>query len=355
MEKEANIEQRFDEEDGYDAVVVGSGYGGSAVAFRMSMAGNGIKVCLVEKGRRWEAHDFPTDSLKIMSAFRMENRNLGVSFGPKDALLQVYEQGDSVAAVACGLGGGSLVNAGVMMPTPVRARRNPKWPKDWEGEWNSCEASAATMLRIQSIPVRFPNAKVVGDVAIGEIEDCSEDSIKLSINFDLQQPPSTQQMGSCLACGNCLAGCPYNAKNSTDKNYILSAIQAGCIVKTECQVQFVVKNLYDNFQEDKTRRKRRRWRVYLNEIDYITSDFVVLSGSTEILFQSQMRGLRLSETLGSGVSCNGNTVAYLAGSPAPLNAYGLDGKQLPKKIFQERPGPAISSSYTSSLCFTIQV
>ena len=127
--------------------------------------------------------------------------------------------------MACGLGGGSLVNAGVMMPTPVRARRNPKWPKDWEGEWNSCEASAATMLRIQSIPVRFPTAKVVGDIAIGEIEDCSEDSMKLSINFDLEEPPSSQQMGSCLACGNCLAGCPYNAKNSTDKNYILSAIQ----------------------------------------------------------------------------------------------------------------------------------
>ncbi|KAK4833807.1 hypothetical protein QYF36_011708 [Acer negundo] len=355
MEKQSNIEQSFGEEDGYDSVVVGSGYGGSAAAFRMSMAG--IKVCLVEKGRRWESHDFPTDSLKIMSTFRMENRNLGVSFGPKDALLQVYEQGDSVAAVACGLGGGSLVNAGVMMPTPVRARRNPKWPKEWEGEWNSCEASAATMLRVQSIPVRFPNAKVVGNIAIGEIEDCSEDSMKLSIDFDLEEPPSSQQMGSCLACGNCLAGCPYNAKNSTDKNYILSAIQAGCIVKTECQVQFVVKNPYDSFQEGKTNRKRR-WLVYLNEIDYITSDFVVLSagvlGSTEILFQSQMRGLRLSETLGSGVSCNGNTVAYLAGSPAPLNAYGLDGKQIPKKIFQERPGPAISSSYTSSLGFTIQ-
>ena len=75
------------EEGGYDAVVVGSGYGGSVAACRMSMAG--IKVCLIEKGRRWQAQDFPTDALKIMSAVRMENRNLGVSFGPKDALFQV--------------------------------------------------------------------------------------------------------------------------------------------------------------------------------------------------------------------------------------------------------------------------
>ena len=68
-----------------------------------------------------------------------------------------------------------------------------------------------------------------------------------------------------------------------------------------------------------------------------------------------MRGLKLSERLGSGFSCNGNNVACLAGSPANLGAYGLDSKQFSKIPFQERPGPSISSSYTSSLGFTIQV
>ena len=68
-----------------------------------------------------------------------------------------------------------------------------------------------------------------------------------------------------------------------------------------------------------------------------------------------MRGLKLSERLGSGFSCNGNNVAYVAGSPAPLSAYGLDSSQFSKIPFQERPGPSISSSYTSSLGFTIQV
>lgn len=68
-----------------------------------------------------------------------------------------------------------------------------------------------------------------------------------------------------------------------------------------------------------------------------------------------MRGLKLSEKLGSGFSCNGNNVAYLAGSAAPLGAYGLDSKQFSKIPFHERPGPSISLSYTSSLGFTIQV
>lgn len=89
MEKQEDSRKRLidEEQDGYDAIVVGSGYGGSVASFRMSLAG--ISVCLVEKGRQWEARDFATDSLKIMSAVRLENQNLGFSFGPKDALFQV--------------------------------------------------------------------------------------------------------------------------------------------------------------------------------------------------------------------------------------------------------------------------
>ena len=141
--------------------------------------------------------------------------------------IQLYDQNDSLAAVACGLGGGSLVNAGVIVPTPVRARRNPKWPNEWERDWDNCEASALAMLRPQGVPVKFPVAKVFGEIADGQIEQSFETSVKLSINFNLEEPTANSQtMGSCLACGNCLAGCPYNAKGSTDKNYLHSAIQA---------------------------------------------------------------------------------------------------------------------------------
>ena len=78
-------------------------------------------------------------------------------------------------------------------------------------------------------------------------------------------------------------------------------------------------------------------------------------GTAEILFQSKRRGLNLSDRLGLGLSCNGNNVACVAGSQAPLHGYGLTKKQFLGIPFQNRPGPAISSSFTSSLGFTIQV
>lgn len=78
-------------------------------------------------------------------------------------------------------------------------------------------------------------------------------------------------------------------------------------------------------------------------------------GTAKIVFQSKSRGLPVSEKLGSGLSCNGNNVAYLDGSSAPLNASGLYKNRFSDIPFQERPGPSISSSYTSSLGFTIQV
>ncbi|KAL1549281.1 hypothetical protein AAHA92_17408 [Salvia divinorum] len=344
--------------DGYDVVVVGSGYGGSVAACRLSMAG--FKVCLFEKGRKWEAKDFPSDGFKILSTVRLENKNMGINIGPKDALFQVHIQADSLAATACGLGGGSLVNAGVILPTPVRARRDPRWPEPWEKDWDKYEAFVSEMLNVQSVPTVFQNSNIMQQVVDNEYDKNIHEQLKLSINFDMEDSRKFQQPVNCIACGNCLAGCPYNAKNSTDKTYLVSAIEAGCTIKTESEVQYVVRN--DDYiyrEEDGFKaRSKRRWLVFLNEFDYVASDIVILSarvfGTAKILFQSRLRGLSTSDKLGSGLSCNGSNVAYLAGSPAPLNAYGLNETQFSGLPFQERPGPSISSSYTSSLGFTIQ-
>lgn len=145
-------------------------------------------------------------------------------------MAQIYEQGDSLCCVACGLGGGSLVNAGVLAPTPIRTRRSLEWPEEWNKDWEACQETALTMLGSNNIPFEFSSAKVMKQVVEEDIEDCKADPMKLSINFgqeSMVQTKGAQDTGSCLACGNCLSGCPYNAKNSIDKTYISSAIQVG--------------------------------------------------------------------------------------------------------------------------------
>lgn len=143
--------------------------------------------------------------------------------------MQVCIEDDSLAATACGLGGGSLANAGVMIGTPVRAKRNPRWPKEWESDWEICEASASYMLRAQTVPAKFTNGRIMQQVVDREYYEESG-PLQLALNFDIEEQVSNssksqEKMGSCLACGNCLSGCPYNAKNSTDKNYLASATQ----------------------------------------------------------------------------------------------------------------------------------
>lgn len=74
-----------DQDGSYDAIVVGSGYGGAVAAYRLAHAG--VRVCILEKGRKWDAHEFPTTFSQVLRNVRV-HAAIG-SFGRKDALYQV--------------------------------------------------------------------------------------------------------------------------------------------------------------------------------------------------------------------------------------------------------------------------
>lgn len=142
--------------------------------------------------------------------------------------MQLHDQGDSFAGAICGLGGGSLANAGLMVPTPARVKRDPRWPKEWQVDWEACEAHAVAMVNPQDNPVEFATATAMRE-ACEEIEESSPSLVKQSVNFTHEKEPDSKGLEPCVACGNCLSGCPYNAKKSNDKNYIALAIQASVL------------------------------------------------------------------------------------------------------------------------------
>jgi len=104
-------------EDGFDAVVIGSSFGGSVAAYRL--AEGGMKVCLLERGRAYQPGKFARGVAETKENF----------WSPKDCLFGLYDIWSfsrMAALVSAGLGGGSLIYANVLLRMP--AEWFDKWP-----------------------------------------------------------------------------------------------------------------------------------------------------------------------------------------------------------------------------------
>ncbi|KAH7447450.1 hypothetical protein KP509_01G107600 [Ceratopteris richardii] len=219
------------------------------------------------------------------------------------------------------------------------------------------------MLQAESTASRaFPQGRVLDAIA-GEIEDSARDRVELSVSFSHGTDPATSTtVEACKACGNCFSGCPYNAKMSLDKNYIAAAAKVGCAIHTNCEVRFILPNFHHPHKAPEvsySQNGHRRWRVYLDDVRFITADFVVIAagvvGTTTLLYQSKMRGLAVSDRLGHGLSCNGNNIAIVCGTHVTTRGHSLTSNEVVEdKVGFDRPGPSITTSYTSSLGYTIQ-
>ncbi|MGH9947939.1 MAG: NAD(P)-binding protein [Pyrinomonadaceae bacterium] len=98
----------------FDAVVVGSGFGGSVMTYRLAEAG--FRVCLLEKGKAYPPNSFPRAPYDLARNFWDPSEGL---FG----MYNVWSFRGSGGIVSAGLGGGSLIYANIM------ARKDPAWFK----------------------------------------------------------------------------------------------------------------------------------------------------------------------------------------------------------------------------------
>ncbi|MEO0322473.1 MAG: GMC family oxidoreductase [Myxococcota bacterium] len=224
----------------YDWVIVGSGFGGSVSAHRL--AEKGYRVLVLEKGRRYEAKDFPKTNWDLKRW--MWNPALGLK-----GIFQMTFLKHMTVLHGVGVGGGSLVYANTL-PTPKRAFfEQGSWSglADWESELAPHYAEAKRMLGAAPNPVVTRGDKIIRDIAkdIGREAHMHPTDVAVYFGkagetapdpyFDGKGPERT----GCTHCGACMTGCRVGAKNTLDKNYLYFAEQNGAEVRAETEVTAV--------------------------------------------------------------------------------------------------------------------
>jgi cholesterol oxidase len=202
----------------YDAVVVGSGFGGGVSACRLAEAGR--RVCVLERGRRFGHSDFPErldDAPRLLWHARLN------PYGLYDVRLF---NGGSVLAAA-GVGGGSLLYANVQLPAEPDVFGSP-WPRAIDRDaLDPFYARVDEALEPRTAPADLPKVRAFAGMArLGGLE---AERTPLAVHFGeprLNPFGGVPQRG-CTNLGQCVTGCPRHAKNTIDLTYLARAEKHG--------------------------------------------------------------------------------------------------------------------------------
>ena len=301
----------------YDVVVVGSGYGGGVSASRLARAGQ--RVCVIERGREIPTGSFP-DRLPEL------RRELQVSGGRmRSGSRGLYDfrlGADIHVLVGCGLGGGSLINAGVGLRPDARVFADGAWPREVaaDGLLDLGFERAQAMLR----PSRYAKAQTLTKYRALEAASAAFGTppvpAPVVVSFEETVNPAGVTQPACTLCGDCCSGCNVGAKNTVAVTYLPDAKAHGADIFTELTVGHLEK-------------RDGGWRVHFmpEETDttprFVDAKTVVLAagtlGSTEVLLRSRDHGLKLSDRLGEGFSANGDIIAFALGGRERVNGVGV--------------------------------
>lgn len=304
-----------------DFLVVGSGFGGSVSAMRLSEKGYSVGV--LEKGKEYRSEDFPKTNWEIRKYLWAP---LLKCFGIQK--LTFFKEVFILSGV--GVGGGSLVYANTHMVPPDEFFVNPAWAKfgDWKQRLMPFYGLARFMLGSTKNQRLHEEDDVLRELARDMGREHTYDSVHVGVYFGdtlKEKDPYFHGLGplrkGCLECAACMVGCRHNAKNTLDKNYLWFAKKFGAQVVPETLVTRIEfkDGVYHLHTRSSTSWFRRNERIYRSR-GLIVSGGVL--GTMQLLLKQkyQLGTLpELSETLGAQLRTNSEMICGVQSRSRKLN------------------------------------
>lgn len=341
-----------------DVLIIGSGYGGSFAA--RELASPQSSVWVMERGREYALGEFPQDIGMLPAHVRLQAQPGSEPIGYHDALLELRRFDSVSVLVANGLGGGSLINAGVALRPSAQVLQQSAWPAHYREDPSGAAAlwSAMTEVEAQLQVAPLSDARTLHKFkaldALGQSMGLRAEPAPLTIASDDQMSPAGVAQKACTRCGNCFTGCNVGAKNTMATHVLPDAHRNGARFFTGATALEVLPATQPGLRTPQGRPAR--WTVRMvctqgqgrpdirREFE-VHAHTVILGagalGSTEILLNSP--AVPTSRLLGARFSTNGDVMAIGWGMRARVNGMAIPGADTDVLAPpQDRVGPTIT-------------
>lgn len=299
----------------FDVLIIGSGFGGSTTALRLTE--KGYRVGVLEAGRRFADHEFAKTSWRLrdfvwapaLGCYGIQRINL-----LRNALI----------LAGAGVGGGSLNYANTLYVPPDPFFNDKQWSHitDWRAELMPHYDQATRMLGVVKNPTFTDADRIMKDLAdeMGVGDTFTATPVGVFFGADGQKQPGTTvpdpffggvgpARTGCIECGECMTGCRHGAKNTLVKNYLGLAEKAGAQVIPMTTVTGFEQRGDGTWQV----RTKRTGRLLPGGARTYTAQHVVLAagtyGTQSLLFKMRDSGrLRISSKLGVLTRTNSESI-----------------------------------------------